>query len=113
MELYDIIDSLNQAIQDKRLKHNINKSSYLVVIEQVIPNEVHKLYKSYECTLWYIDSDIKQKVMMISQFKRLPEYEEEAMKFKVRKQFIKTLFLWIGSKSYAEVVNGIYNGNEI
>lgn len=108
MKVEDIIEGLNRHIESVRSEREINTKGHIVLHKENTPHQVFKVYKTYIYTLWYINGKKPYRLLTIQQNAKVPENQEESMLRDMDTLLLTTLFNWIGSKSYNEVINGEY-----
>lgn len=112
MKAEDIIEGLNKHIEDRRKIDNILTKGHLVLQRIITPNPTFKAYKSYEVILWFVKCNKKHKVITVKHTDRAIDGQKESIERRVNTELSLSLFNWIGSDSYNQVLTGIYKERE-
>lgn len=110
MKSEDIIEGLNLHIKGVRIHKNINATGHVVLQKVIIPYSKFKAYKLYKYTLWFVNGGNSYKVFEIENTERVINGQEENIDRKMNILLSNTIFNWIGTIYYEEVINGEYKG---
>lgn len=110
MKAEDIIEGLNKHIEIRRGERGIENVGHIVLQREIIPHSSFKVYKIYKYTLWFTKRGKSYEVMKIQHTAKVPDGQEENMLREMNIMLSNTIFNWIGSDFYEQVINGEYNG---
>lgn len=110
MKVEDIIEGLNLHIEIKRRNNKIDAKGHLVMQKEIKVNPTFKAYKEYKYTIWFVKNRKSYKVLTIQQTARVIDDYEDAIHKQLNTMLCQSIFDWIGSKYYDEVIKGEYNG---
>lgn len=110
MKVEDIIEGLNRHIEIRRGERGIENVGHIVLQREIIPHPSFKIYKIYKYTLWFTKRGKSYEVMKIQHTAKVPDGQEESMLKKMDIMLSTTIFNWIGSYFYEQVINGEYKG---
>jgi hypothetical protein len=110
MTLENIIESLNKYIIEEREERKIDCKTFLILQKSLIPQPMFKAYKEYKYTIWFVKNRKSYKVLTIQQTARVLDDYEDAIHKQLNTMLCQSIFDWIGSKYYDEVIKGEYNG---
>lgn len=109
MKVEDIIEGLNRHIENKRKDLNIEAKGHIVLQKEINTNSSFKAYKDYRYTIWFTNRK-SHRLIIVNQSARVLDGQEELMERQMNIILCQSLFDWIGSKYYDEVIKGEYNG---
>lgn len=104
----DIIEGLNKHIEERRTSLNIKASGHLVIQRAIVPNTTFKAYKEYTATLWFVKGKKKYEVLQYKENIKMIEGQEDVVMRKINASLCRSIFSWIGSEHYNNVITGIY-----
>jgi hypothetical protein len=109
MKVEDIIEGLNRHIENKRRDLNIEVKGHIVLQKEININSSFKAYKNYRYTVWFTNGK-SYRLITVSQSARVLDGQEEFIERQMNTILCESIFDWIGSKYYDEVIKGEYNG---
>ena len=112
MKSEDIIEGLNRHIETKRKDGGIKATGHLVLQKEILPHSSFKAYKIYKYTLWFTKKGKSYKVIVLQHTAKVLDGQEENMNREMNIMFSESLFNWIRSDYYTDVINGTYKGVE-
>lgn len=110
MNIEDVIECLNTHIESRRKEQKINAGGHLLLQKTIIPNHIYNTYKDYNYTLWFVNKEVKKKIIILNRVSNTAVELKDGIINYMDKELIKLLFNWIESKEYIEVIRG--EGNE-
>lgn len=102
----DIIEGLNKHIEAVRRAKGIKTTGHLVLQKEITPHQSFKIYKVYKYTLWFTNGSKSCRVLTIHNIARVPDGHEEIILKDMDTRLSMSLFNWINSTSYDNVVSG-------
>ena len=110
MRVEDIIEGLNRHIEIKRKDMKVNTVGHIVLQKEISSNSSFKAYKEYRYTIWFAKNRKSYRIITVQQSARVLDGQEGNMEKLMNTILCQTLFDWVGSDSYNEVIRGEYNG---
>ena len=110
MRVEDIIEGLNLHIEVKRRDNKIDAKGHLVMQKEIKVNPTFKAYKEYTYTIWFVKNRKSHRVLTVQQSARVLEGYEDIITRQLNTMLCQSIFNWIGSDSYNEIIKGEYNG---
>ena len=110
MKAEDIIEGLNKHIETRRGERGIENVGHIVLQREIIPYSSFKVYKIYKYILWFTKRGKSYELMEIQHTSRVSGGQEESILRKMDIMLSTSIFNWIGSCFYEEVIKGEYNG---
>lgn len=107
MRVEEVIKGLNKHIEDKRCNKNIKTTGHLVLQKTITPHPTFKAYKKYKGIIWFVKGNRKYKVLSVEYNNNVSSAERE-----IAILLCQSIFNWIGSVFYEQVINGTYIGYE-
>ena len=109
MKVEDIIEGLNRHIEIKRRDNKIDAKGHIVLQKEINTNSSFKAYKNYKYSVWFTNRK-SYRLITVSKSARVIDGQEELIERQMNTILCQSLFDWIGSKYYDEVIKGEYNG---
>lgn len=110
MKAEDIIEGLNRHIETKREDKGVKTTGHLILQKEIMPHSSFKAYKTYKYTLWFAKKGKSYKVIVLEHTAKVLDGQEENMNREMNIMLSTSIFNWIGSNFYEQVINGEYNG---
>ena len=110
MRAEDIIEALNKHIEEKRKDNNVSTKGHLVLQRMILANPTFKTYKSYYNTLWFVKNKKEYEVLSVKYVIKACECTEEQAYKRISMELCNSIFNWIGSEYYNQVINGEFIG---
>lgn len=110
MKAEDIIEGLNSHLETKRKELGLKDRGHLVLQRTITSNPVYKIYKTYEAIIWYVKGAKNYRVITVTRQDKVPEGAEELVQRMLNIELCHTIFNWIGSEYYNQVLTGKFKG---
>lgn len=111
MRMEDMVEGLNRHIEGQRVIRNIITHGHLVFQLSITPHETIKAYKKYEAVVWFVKDKAKHRVVTATQTAKVIEGEDKHILRVLNIELSKTLFSFIGTEIYNQIIEGTYDGN--
>lgn len=111
MRIEEIIECFNAHIEDRRKAFNIEDAKGHLVLQRFIRTlPSFKAYKECELILWYVDDEVKYKVLSVKKTIQMLESQGDSAVKELNMELCKSLYNLIGSSIYDKIIEGNIEG---
>ena len=106
----ELINCLNRHIEQVRKNNNLQTKGHLVLLRNIKVNSTFKAYSTYECIVFFVQNRKKYKVLECSLTAKVLAGQEERMRQDVDLRLLESIFDFMESDYYKQIINGEYYG---